>query len=202
MKHVNFKNGVIALAIGLLMVSCSGGSSNKGIPTTKDGKIDAEAVIAQQIKESATQTEITAANWQSVVKSRFGIDLAVPQGWAFSDVRSYFSGETVIVIFKQEGDDATHPREIARTIFNAVKAVSSEGNFEVDVKINEAGTSGTTSKGKVYETYDNCDIASKLLGEDYINGFWYYVKNGIKVVTLGSDKGKFSVKFEFSKVTI
>ena len=196
--NLNIRMMMTMFVIGLVAVSCGSG----GGKTTPDGKIDAEALVKEQLKEAAAQTEITAENWQSVIKKRFGTDIDIPQGWVFSNVKSYFSGETVIVVFKQEDDEATKPREIARTIFNAVKAISSEGNFEVDVKINEAGTSGTTSKGRVYETYDECDAVSSFLGEDYINGFWYYVKDGVKVVTLGADKGYFSVKFEISKVRI
>ena len=195
MKTVNFKISVIALTIGLVMFSCSGGS--------KKGKIDAEAFVEQQLKESAEQTEITAANWQSVVKKRFGIDLAVPSGWVFSDVRSYFSGETVIIIFNQEGENAAKPREIATKIFNTTQTISSEGNFNIDVNINEAGTSGTTSKGKVYENFGETQVMSgSFFGEDYINAFWYYKKDGVKLASLDSDNGRFIVKFEISKVNL
>jgi hypothetical protein len=196
MKTVNVKTALISLLIGFVMISCGGGSGKK------DGKIDAEAIVKQQIKEAATQTEITEANWQNVIKKRFGVELAVPQGWTFTDVKSYFDGKTVIVNFKQEGDNAALPRDIAQTIFAAVKDISTEGNFNVDVKINAEGTSGTTSKGTVYESYEQCDPTNKFLGEQYINGFWYYVKDGVKVVTLGSDKGVFVVKFEISQVKI
>jgi hypothetical protein len=45
MKKVNFKNSVIALAIGLVMVSCGGGNSNKqqggnSVTETKTDKAD------------------------------------------------------------------------------------------------------------------------------------------------------------------
>jgi hypothetical protein len=194
MKTVNFKTVLTVLVIISVTVSCGGGK--------KDGKTDPETLAGKQMKEAAAQTEITETNWQSIIKKRFGVELAVPQGWTFTDVKAYFDGKTVIVNFKQGGDSATLPRDIAQTIFDAVKDISTEGNFNVDVKINAEGTSGTTSKGKVYETYEQCDPVNKFLGEQYINSFWYYVKDGVKVVTLGSDKGVFSVKFEISPVKL
>jgi len=215
MKRVDFKNReeahpcgcaivnlsirmMMMIVIGLIVVSCGGGKK------TKDGKIDAEAVIEQQMKEDDMQIEVTTENWQNVVKSRFGIDLAVPKGWAINDVKSYFSGKTVIIIFNREGDGAANPREIATTIFYAVQAISSEGNFNVDVKMNEAGTSGTTLKGKVYDDFEQSQVVSgSFFGEDYINAFWYYIKDGVKIVNLDCDKGdKFIVKFEISNITI
>ncbi|MCL2041079.1 MAG: hypothetical protein FWG84_03445 [Bacteroidales bacterium] len=203
MKKVFLKISLIALTISVVMSSCGGGNKNN-LPTTADGKIDADALIEQQMQESATQTDITAANWQSEVKKRFGIDLAVPQGWSFSDVRTYWSGETVIVIFDRGDDNPTKPSEISTTIFNATQAISSEGNFNVDVTINDAGTSGSTSKGKVYDNFKETQLGGSFFGEEYINAFWYYKKDGVKVVSLDCDTNgeKFVVKFEMSKVTI
>ena len=199
MTKKNFKNSVIALAIGLIMISCGGGSKKNDIPTTADGKIDAAAVVKQQMEEAAQQTEITAANWQSEVKKRFGVDLSIPQGWTFAAVNVYWSGETVVISFDRESDDATQPRAIASTIFNTTKALSTEGNFIVDVD----SESYKVSKGKVYDSFDELEPVNKFFGEDYINSYWYYVQNGVKVVTLDCDKDKkFVVKFEVSKITI
>jgi hypothetical protein len=82
MKKVNFlRNAAIIACLAVVMTACGGGSGKK------DGKIDAEAIVEQQIKESASQTEINKDNWQSLIKKRFGVELAVPQGWIFTDVK-------------------------------------------------------------------------------------------------------------------
>ncbi|MCL2097862.1 MAG: hypothetical protein FWH23_03780 [Bacteroidales bacterium] len=193
MKKQVFKINLIVLAIGLMSVSCGGGGGKN------PEKIDAEALVKEQMDASAKQSEITAANWQSEVKKRFGIALDLPQGWSFSDVRMYFSGDIVIVIFNQDNDDATKPNIIAESIFNATKAISTEGNFNVDID----SENYKVSKGTVYENFEESNMGIKMLGEDYINAFWYYKKDGIKVVSLDHDsKGKFVVKFEISKITI
>jgi hypothetical protein len=189
-----------AILFACLAVTMMTACNSSGKP--KDGKIDAAQAVKEALGKSSAQTEITAANWQSVIKKRFGIDLTTPQGWLFSDVKAYFSGETVLVIFESGGDNAAKPRDIARTIFDATKAISSEGNFNVDIHSNEAATSVSITKSKVWDTFDENQPVVKMFGEDYINAFWYYKKDGIKVVNVNCDKGKFVVKFEISKISI
>jgi hypothetical protein len=188
--HCNASLVMIALIIGLVMVSCGGGGNNNNAAT----------MVEQQQEASAKQTEITADNWQREIKKRFGIDLAVPQGWSFADVRVYFSGETVLVIFNRENDNAEKPQDIASKIFDASKAISSDGNFSVDVN----SETYKVSKGKVYEAFRDSQVGNvDFFGEEYINAFWYYKKDGVKLISLDCDKGnKFVVKFEISKITV
>ncbi|MDR1811089.1 MAG: hypothetical protein LBR34_11935 [Prevotella sp.] len=200
MKKFDFRTGFAALIIGLLTVSCGGGSGKgNDIPLTEDGKIDAEAVIKQQLKEGEEQTKVTPGNWKSVIKDEFGIDVDVPQGWTFKDVKAYWNGETIVVLFEKESDDAFHPRNAATRIFDATKAVSAEGNFLVDVNTETY----KTSKGTVYNSFDENFPSSKMLGSEFIATFWYFTYKGkVKVVNIDSDDGKLSFKFEHSKVTI
>ncbi|MDR1811028.1 MAG: hypothetical protein LBR34_11625 [Prevotella sp.] len=200
MKKLSFKTGLMAAAIGLAVISCGGGSGkDNALPMTEDGKIDAEALIKQQLEESEKQTEITAENWKSVIKNGFGIDVAVPQGWSFKDVKSYWNGETVIVLFTRNGDNAADPRNAAAAIFDATKAVSPEGNFIVDIDVDTY----KTTKGKAYDSFDENYPPNKIAGGDFIATYWYYSYKGkLKVVNIDSDDGRLSFKFEHSKVTI
>ena len=187
---------MITLIICLLIISCGGGKKNDASTAT-----DVETLIEEQVKESATQTEITASNWQREIKKCFGMDIEVPQGWSFDNVRTYFDGEIVIVLFARENDDdAAKPSEIANSIFNITKAISTEGNFSVDVN----SETYKVSKGTEYENFDQTRIGNvSFFGEEYINSFWYYKNGGIKVVNLDCDKGdKFSIKLEISKISI
>jgi hypothetical protein len=56
MKRVNFKNSVIAMAIGLVMVSCVGGSGKKVGEQLVD-KIVEEATKDVKIKEKVSETK-------------------------------------------------------------------------------------------------------------------------------------------------
>jgi hypothetical protein len=57
MSKVSFRTGMIALAIGLVVVSCGGGNSNKTDAEKEAQKIEKEAVKKAGIKETVT------ANW-------------------------------------------------------------------------------------------------------------------------------------------
>jgi hypothetical protein len=61
MKIVNFKNSVIALAIGLIMASCGGGSSNKqsGSSTKETSKKESTAMMSRdELKKLHKEVEM------------------------------------------------------------------------------------------------------------------------------------------------
>jgi hypothetical protein len=60
MKIVNFKNSVIALAIGLIMASCGGGSSNKqsGSSTEVSKKETTSMMSRDELKKLHTEVEM------------------------------------------------------------------------------------------------------------------------------------------------
>ena len=53
MKNFNLKTGLMALAMGLTIVSCGGGSK------TKDGKIDAEQVVKEELKQAKIENRFS-----------------------------------------------------------------------------------------------------------------------------------------------
>ncbi|MDR1729266.1 MAG: hypothetical protein LBR52_01230 [Prevotellaceae bacterium] len=179
-----FKNAVIALTIALAFTACN----------SKGGKQPDEAAAGQvEAVSSAEPEEVNESNWRKVVKTDFGIDLAAPQGWSFSDVKSYFNGQKVVVTFKQEGENAAKPREIATAVFNATKAISTKGNFAVEAKIDEEGNGSSTTKA--CKDYNDCDPVNELLGED-ISSQWYFEKDGRKSVSIGCADGVLNVSLE------
>ncbi len=182
MKKISFKTGLTAL---IIVTACN----------SKGGKQPGEAAAGQaETVSSAEPKDVNEGNWQEVVKTDFGIDLAAPQGWSFSNVKSYFNGQKVVVTFKQEGENAVKPREIATAVFNATKAISTEGNFAVEAKTDEEGNGSSTTKA--YNDYNDCDPVNELLGEDIISSQWYFEKDGRKSVSIGYADGVLNVNFE------
>ena len=194
MKTSIFINSMIALAIALVMVSCGGSGSKQ----TDGKKTDVEA--AKELVSKAEDKSITADNWQKVVKKEFGIDLAIPNGWKFNQVKALtFSDNliTILIKFEKTDDNATPVSETAKTLFDRTNALSSEGNFYIDVDINN----GKMSKGETYATFDAC-----FKPDDFFDGvtgletLWYYKDaSGIKLVDISAKKGLLTVKLEFNK---
>jgi hypothetical protein len=195
MKTINFKNSVIALAIGMATVSCGGGNSSKNNASGK--KTDVEA--AKELVAKADDKGVTDDNWQAFIKKNYGVDAAVPAGWKFLQVRAYgFStdNESIIVAFETTGDNATKVADAAKALFDKPKAFSSGGNFSMDVDNN----STVPKKGKTYATFDEVFKPNALYdGVTAINQeFWYYTgANGtLQSVTVNANKGRMTFKFE------
>lgn len=198
MKKFNFRINLTIVAIVLIMVSCDDGNQKSEFPDTKDEKIDTDVVIKQLKKKSTKKEEITVANWHNEIKKRFGLDISVPQGWSFSDVKDYWSNETVIISFKQDSDKALKPIAIAESIFNATQTLSSDGNFNIDIN----AKTNKVSKGQVYENFNQTIVGGKMFGRNYINALWYYKKDGVKVASLDNDKDTFVIKLEYSRISV
>jgi hypothetical protein len=68
MKRVNFKISVIALAIGLVMVSCGGGNSKKqGTSATPETKTEAKADGVSAIPKDKINVNTDAGNKEAVI---------------------------------------------------------------------------------------------------------------------------------------
>jgi hypothetical protein len=67
MKKRNLKNSIIALTIGLAMVSCGGGNSSK--QQSADGKIDA----AEVVKEAEIQNSFSEAAAEAAMPAKKGV---------------------------------------------------------------------------------------------------------------------------------
>ena len=196
MTRVNFKNSVIALAIGLIMVSCGDGGSNQ----QGDGKkTDIEA--AQELVSKAEDKSVTADNWQAFVKKEFGVDFAVPNGWKFIQVNALSFSETnvtLLIAFEKTGDNAANVSETAQALFDQTKALSSEGIFLIDV----SNSSETMGKGQTFATFDERFKPTPMYdGVSDIETYWYYkVSDVIKMVDISAEKGRMRVKFDYDKV--
>jgi len=128
MKRVNFKNSVIALAIGLFTVSCGGGGSKQqsgGAPETKTETKAATPAAELKVKDA------NADNWQAVIKAtREGIDIPLPDGWT---VRKAGEGiaRDVAVDFTVGG--STTAEQYGQMLFDITKAASQNGNRKVEI---------------------------------------------------------------------
>ena len=194
MTKVNFRNSVIALAIGLVMVSCGGGGKKTDGKTT-----DVEA--AKELVSNAENKSVTADNWQEYVKNDFGIDFPMPNGWTFKQVKALEFSETIItllVVF-EKGDNAINVSETAKALFDRTKSLSSEGIFTIDVDINN----GAMAKDKTFATFEDRFKPSMMYdGVSDIETYWYYkMSDGIKLVDVSAEKGFMKIKLEFNKAT-
>ena len=144
MKKVNFKNSVIALAIGLVMVSCGGGNSSK--------QCTAETQTEQAVPAKGTELKnVDENNWQAVVKANFGIDLAVPVGWSLKSVKSPNGVNNLIVVMTI--NEGTTGEEEGNRLFEATKAISKHGNFKNKVDWDAE----TVSEGNVVNDFSEVD---------------------------------------------
>jgi hypothetical protein len=195
MNRINFKISVIALAIGMCMVSCDGGNSNK-----QNGGKKTDVETAKELVGKADDKSVTADNWQSVVKKEFGIDFAVPAGWTFKQVNALDFSETIITLlirFEKTDDNAVQVSETAKTLFDKTKTLSSEGIFLIDVSNN----SSVTKKGQTFATFDERFKPSMMYdGVSDIETYWYYkISDVIKMVDVSAEKGRMTVKLELNK---
>ena len=153
---MNFKNSVIAMAIGVVMISCGGRGGNQ---QGGGQKTDVEA--AMELLKNADDKGVTDDNWQAFIKKNYSVDAAVPAGWKYFQVRAYgFStdNESIIVAFETSGDGATKVADAARALFDQTKALV--GNFSIDVDNN----STEMKKGETYASFSdaNRDIKSAI----------------------------------------
>ena len=123
MTRVNFKNIVIALAIGLVMVSCGGRGGNKQSGNATETKTEqATPAKGTELKD------VDEKNWQAIVKTNFGLDLSVPAGWTFKSVKSP-NGVNNLIVEMTTGGGTTGEAE-GKRLFEATKALSPHGNYK------------------------------------------------------------------------
>ena len=132
MTTVNFKNSVIALAIGLAVVSCGsrGGNQQSGAVTTETAKVEAKAT---DYANQETYTELTAGDWQKVIKANYDFDLTVPSGFTFKAGMKENINPAYRVDFNVTGTDFTVALgEIHQYLFDLTAKISSaDGNFHM-----------------------------------------------------------------------
>jgi len=131
MKTVNFKNVganlcvrqmLIALAIGMVMVSCGGNGNKGGEAKNSDAKTE--------VKDGKTTLkDLNDNNWQAVIKANFGLDIAVPAGGEFKRVKSLNGVNNLELIMTIGAEGVTGEAE-GKRLFEATKALSPHGNYK------------------------------------------------------------------------
>ncbi|MDR1727433.1 MAG: hypothetical protein LBT74_05840 [Acidobacteriota bacterium] len=146
----------------------------------------------------------TPENWQSVMRSEFGVEFAAPSGWQVERADAYMGKEVVTVVFKKGGGGAAPEKEVARAFFEATKKAASDGNFKLGAKMDD-DMKLTTFRGEDYESFDDVydrEMAA-LLGEQFLNQSWCFrYKGGVKAASVESGDGELSVKLEHSDAKV
>ena len=142
MTRVNFKNSVIALAIGLSVVSCGGRGGNQ-----QSGAATSEMQTEQAKSVGETLEDLNDNNWKAVVKANFGLDLTVPVGWTFKSVSSPNRVNNLILELTI-GEGTTGIDECKR-LFEVTKSLSPHGNY----KNNANWEAETVSAGDVINDF-------------------------------------------------
>ena len=153
MAKIKVTNSVIALTIGVVMVSCGGGGNKQPSGTASETKTEQTTANV-----GTTLKDLTDNNWQAVIKANFGIDLAVPAGWTFKEVRSPNRVNNLILEMTIGG--GTTGEAEGKRLFEATKALSPHGNYKNNVNweaetvsagdgISDFGKAGSFSDGFV-----------------------------------------------------
>jgi len=128
--NFNMRNAVKTVAVlavtVMFAVSCGGNASKK---QAADGSTETAQTETKAPKGGAVALkDVSATNWQATVKSNFGLDMPVPDGWTLKKVESP-NGRTNLKLFLNIGG-ATTGAAYGRQLFEATKALSSHGNYK------------------------------------------------------------------------
>ncbi len=115
---------------------------------------------------------ITTANWQTVVKDKFSVDVTLPSGWAIKNAQVMSGGKGVKLTFTP--DTATDLATFAKTMYDACDAVSDK---MADM------TTGNTE----YKSFEEADTSKGLklryyiTAEDFVKVNLYQNRNVIEM---------------------
>ena len=133
MTKMNFKNSLIALAIGLVTVSCGGGNKQQGRAaetpeSTEQVKVEAEAT---DYANQETGTQLSASDWQKAVKANYDFDLTLPAGWKFEEGKKANLNPAYDLRFTTSSDDVKAAYdELKQNLFNMTAEITpADGNF-------------------------------------------------------------------------
>ncbi len=117
---------IALLATATIFVGSCGG--NAGKKKTADGATETEQTETKAPKGGAVALkDVSESNWQAAVKSNFGLDVPVPDGWSLKSVESP-NKRTNLKLFLNIGG-ATTGEAMGRQLFEATEALSSHGNY-------------------------------------------------------------------------
>jgi hypothetical protein len=167
MNKVDFKNRVIALAIGLTMVSCSGSGQKPQSSSGSDGqtaKVETQksATVAGSMEAfSENDLDELSQNWKNNFPSKTGINnLGKPKG---SSIEMAAPGESHFVInFECENPSAVCA-SYAKAVWDLTKGIAENGELRIYVGGETKYKAGSFEQTKY---------------EDSENYTWYYSYGG------------------------
>jgi hypothetical protein len=186
MTTVNFKNSVIVLAIGLVVASCGGrgGNQQSGTATSEQAKVETKSA---DYANQETGTQLSASDWQAVVKANYDFDLTVPSGFTFKEGRKENINPAYRVDFNVTAADFKAAlKEIHQYLFDlTAKITPADGNFAM----------------KSYRTPDNPAVKGDKIPELKLNAFigelqpdmWHFntPKGAVQIAIANSEPNKF-----------
>ena len=191
MKNVNFKRMAgMALAIGLLAVSCGGGGNKQQSSATESTAVETKV---DDYANQALWTELSASDWQKAIKANFDFDLKVPSEWRFEEGGKNGVNPSYYVNFKTDADDFDATSKALHQYWFDLTAniIPADGNFEIDMQMVE------NDKGEVI---GRKDVKGERFTELTINRFigklqpslWYFntPKGAVQVALTFSEKAK------------
>ena len=194
MTTINFKNSVIALAIGLAVVSCGGGGGNQqsGTATSEGAKVETQT---DDYANQEVFTKLSASDWQKVVKANYDFDLTIPSGWTFAEGQKDNRNPSYWIAFKPEADDDFNAAVAAlhQYWFDLTAGIiPADGNFNIDMQMVE------NEKGEVI---GRKDVKGERITELTLNKFigelqpqlWYFntPKGAVQISFSSVERGKY-----------
>jgi hypothetical protein len=180
MTKVNFKIGMMAIAIGMfVLTSCGGGGSKQ-----QGGSAATETKTEQAASANSGGLEVKNVNkdnWQAVIKAqREGLDFPLPDGWSVESVEDeYGNNVRLIVVFNVGG--STTAEQFGQLLLYATKAIAKNGNHKIDITENGA------EEGKAIEKFS--DASDMGMGLSF-PASWCYTVGYVYTVYLYYDESK------------
>ena len=190
MKTVNFKISVIALAISFMMVSCGGGNKQQQSSTTESTAVETKD---NDYANQALWTEMSASDWQKVVKANFDFDLTIPSEWRFEKGEKNGANPSYYVNFITDATDFDATSKVLHQYWFDLTAsiVPADGNFNIDMQMVE------NEKGEVVGRKDvKGERFTELTINKFINSLqpslWYFntPKGAVQISLTFSEKAK------------
>ncbi len=138
---------LLILAMMFTLTACGGDTAGTG---TGNGNGGNNVVSKDDTDKIDT---ITTANWQTVVKDKFSVDVTLPAGWTVKNAQIMSGGKGVKLTFTP--DTATDLAAFAKVMYDACDAVSDK---MADM------TSGNTE----YKSFEEADTSKGLKLRYYI----------------------------------
>ena len=177
---------MLALAMVLSLAACGGekdptpsgnGATDPG--TSQQTPSSGETTPpGTQNSDAESISDINLENYQGLTEKHYGITLEVPEGWTLKEVTPA-SYVTVEYIFEVGGNIAV--ADAAETFFATTKAVSTDGNYAVDID----WANNSAKKGNSFDSAAAAD--NDPTGSDALMAWGYTFESRIIQVNYNSN---------------